>query len=634
MTIEFLKGILFCLSSAGYIAFLSECGKIKFAFVPFLYICIVVIVLYVFALLGNLYVGSLVCLIVGFVLGAIVIAYKRKQLKTSSTIKELLWFVLILLPFFLIYRAIPSTFVFTVWDEFTWWGISIKWMYEHNSLFTAEAPLHYKHYPPVQQLFQYYFTKTLGWSEAKVLYAQVIFLLAALMATAGGLLRDKSLLGAFAFITSCAFLYFFGFSFSSIYVDALVAVTFAATVILAMFEKPNLMGTVQIAVAVFVLVLLKQIGLLLSLIVIAIYSINICFYYLEVAQEKRSLKKSTTALIANKALLFSSLVSILVVSFSVLLAFKSWEWYVKSIGAYNSLAIPMIESFFQDPLLHRVGLTAIEFLHKFNEQGFFITQLAVKPSIHTLTLGMAFIGMCAIAFIPRNQRYKNLYFSVVLIIGAVAYEAFLFLAYILFFPEWEGVRMYSFERYSGTYYLGWLLILFAIIVKLVESKNIIYFTIAFGIAICVIAVKFSPSQFVRDFRAITPPQGIIDIRSRISELVTVVKQQIKQGEKVHFISQKSDGFEKAVYNFSMIPYEGTIACWSLGKKYSENDIWTCDRKLSEILREYDYLVIHAADEQFWLNNSTLFEPSAYGLKSGVFKVVRVGENLKLKIISN
>jgi hypothetical protein len=73
----------------------------------------------------------------------------------------------------------------------------------------------------------------------------------------------------------------------------------------------------------------------------------------------------------------------------------------------------------------------------------------------------------------------------------------------------------------------------------------------------------------------------------------------------------------------MLPYTSSMEwCWSLGKKYAESDVWTCDTSLAGQLKGYDYLAVYKGDKQFWDHAVALFTSEAKDFSSGVFKVIR------------
>ena len=71
----------------------------------------------------------------------------------------------------------------------------------------------------------------------------------------------------------------------------------------------------------------------------------------------------------------------------------------------------------------------------------------------------------------------------------------------------------------------------------------------------------------------------------------------------------------------MLPYESQWWCWSIGKKYTDEDVWTCDKKLDEVVKDYQYLAIYRADNQFWENNQIFFDPASIGKTSGVYRIL-------------
>jgi hypothetical protein len=98
-------------------------------------------------------------------------------------------------------------------------------------------------------------------------------------------------------------------------------------------------------------------------------------------------------------------------------------------------------------------------------------------------------------------------------------------------------------------------------------------------------------------------------------------------DKVYFIAQNTNGFERVMFYYAMLPYTSSMEwCWSLGKKYTESDVWTCDTGLAGQLKGYDYLAVYKGDRQFWDHAGALFAPEAKDLSSGVFKILRRSNN--------
>ena len=178
-----------------------------------------------------------------------------------------------LIPYFLLYTRVSGNYLFTGWDEFSFWGTSIKIIFESNSLYLADSPTVLKHYPPAQQLFQYFILKNSWWSEKNVLLAQGIFILSCLLFVASNLVKNLHI-SLILFYTFCISLYFFGYDFSHIYVDPLLSTFFAACLIWTIKKRKTILEYLVFYIAIAVLVLIKEIGFLLALIIFPVFVIN------------------------------------------------------------------------------------------------------------------------------------------------------------------------------------------------------------------------------------------------------------------------------------------------------------------------------------------------------------------------
>jgi len=87
-----------------------------------------------------------------------------------------------------------------------------------------------------------------------------------------------------------------------------------------------------------------------------------------------------------------------------------------------------------------------------------------------------------------------------------------------------------------------------------------------------------------------------------------VKKYIQPGEKVYFVAQNSNGFERSMFYYAMLPYTSSMSwCWSLGKKYYEGDVWSCDVNLTSLIDGYSYLAVYRGDDQLWQSANKLFD---------------------------
>ena len=210
----YLKTLLLILSFAGYLTYLSRRVGLSIAQAPFIFCCLICIFLYSFAIVDELVLGAYFAFILGLAL--LVISTYNKSLQTHLLKSFNCSCVIYIVPYGLLFIAISQGFKFLGWDEFSFWALSQKIIFDTGALYKENSPISYKFYPPAQQLFQYYLTKMTFWSEKNVLFAQIFWVLSGLMCVAGTLI-NKSLYAAITFLFSCAFLYYFNFSFSKFF---------------------------------------------------------------------------------------------------------------------------------------------------------------------------------------------------------------------------------------------------------------------------------------------------------------------------------------------------------------------------------------------------------------------------------
>jgi hypothetical protein len=628
--------ILLLLSSVGYVSYFILEHRLKFSSAQFVYVMCVTLILYFCAIIGFLQVGVMLALGIGIALLAVVLFRHFAKLKNSfrHPSGEAICGSFYLVPVLIFYASISSAFLFTGWDEFSFWASSIKVIYQTNALYVEGSPVAFKAYPPGQQLFQYYVTYLSAWSEKNVLLAQIVFMLSCLICVTGSLHKKITPLSIATYFASCALIYYFGLDFAHIYIDGLLGLIFAAALSLALTSR-GIKGTLIVSASVALLVIAKQIGLILSLVVVAVYFLVSVF---RARAESEDLKFHCGSLLKYA-------VSALACLAAVYFTFKTWGWYVKSINAKTSFLLPDLTAVFQTPILERLGATSIEFIRRLHTDAYisftpdFISvvlgKIDVFPNISYLiikhlppAMALSVSGLlgslvvCSIICVllsEKTERLKNLSVVACLAVGGVGYLAFLFICYLVFFSEYEGVRLASFERYVSSYFLAWSLIVLAFYSASIDNIKSRYLKLI-GVVPIICIILFPPFKFYSDMTLIESPPEPLNVRLKVESLSSAVKERIQPGEKAYFISQNSTGFEKYAFNYEMIPNNSVWWCWSVGELYFAEDAWTCKSSLPSLLSGYKYLVIYHADEKFWQDNSQYFAADSRGKESGAYEI--------------
>lgn len=605
---------LLFLSTFGYVSFIATRSSFRWGQSPFIFCCFIVLFLYYFALFDFLIFGAYAALCLGLIL--LLIYLLSKKLSFEFFKNNFLVILLIAFPFIIFYISISSDFKFLLWDEFSFWASSQRLIFETDQLFKEDSPIFFKSYPPSQQLFQYYFTKIFFWSEKNILYAQIFWILSALLCVSSSLINNP-LRSSIIFLISCTFLYFFQYSFSTIYSDALLSVCFAAAVALAYSQKPLFINTILFSIVISTLLLIKEIGIIIALVTFSIFCTSrLIFSY----QSNSSYR--------------NSLLSLFIPSLSILmfvgLTFKSWSWYTASINAPRVLVLPSLSIFTEPSFQPRFSNTLNEFITRISKPGYlsiFENKFTLGPSLTALLLSVIVLSFVLIVRSPSTQRPKISATLVILFFGFFGYLIALLYSYLFVFTEYEGIRLASFERYLSSYLLAWFLILFSFSSELffkIYNKKSITFLLCFFILFSYLI----PKNFINDVKSIHSSGHDFELYEDINKFALKIKPHLNSSDKVFFIAQNSNGLERVMFYYAMLPYATSMSwCWSLGNKYFEGDVWTCDSDLADMLNGFSYIAIYRADTQFWSKVGNLFDPQTIGDTRGLYKINRTNNSI-------
>lgn len=605
----YIKIILLLLSFVGYVTYISKRGGLSLAQAPFLFCCFISIFLYVFAISGSLVLGAYLAFAIG--LSLFVLSIYKKWLRSHIFQNFDFSHLIFIAPYCVLYFAIAPEFKFLGWDEFSFWASSQKLIFGTGELYKEHSPIFLKSYPPGQQLLQYYLTKMTFWSEKNVLFAQIFWVLSGLMCVSGTLIK-RPIHAAMTFLTSCAFLYYFNFSFSTLYSDPLLGVCFAACVAFAYTHKSGLISSLVLFLSMATLVLIKEIGIFLALVALAISFVSRC---LDTESTETALfKKISYAVISTLAL-----------TAALFAVSKTWSWYLSTINSIRPISVPGLTDFSLSPLRERTAQTMAELWTRISKSGYLTvadTPLAVSPSVLAFIAGMIILSALLVVITSKHHRLKAGLTTAILTGGAFAYIAVLIFSFLVVFTEYEGVRLASFERYLSTYAFAWFLILYTLLIAETSRREFKY-AVFIQFACIGLTLYFVPRVYFQEVSKIQSIGPVNDLRVSVDNFSLMVKKHIARDEKVYFIAQNTNGLERAVFTYAMLPFTSSMEwCWSLGQKYFDGDVWTCNTSLESVLKGYTYLALYSADEQFWKNNAAFFDPSVHGSKSGVFKINR------------
>jgi hypothetical protein len=617
--------LLLVLSCTGYIGQLAALRSVGLHKAPFIFCCFVSLVLYSFALLGTLETGLRFAVVLGLLLFVWRLWQLSQSIRCTASLKSDLLLarplrdvakLLYAIPFVVLYISIDAKFKFLLWDEFSYWASSAKIIFETNALFHNESPIFFKSYPPLQQLFQYYFTKLTFWSEKNVLYAQIFWVLSALLCIAG-VFAKKSSHVAVVFLTSVGFLYFFEYSYSTIYSDPLLGVCFGASLALAFDQDGSKSKILLFFLSIAALLLLKEIAILLALVAIAVFVISL-------------FRSQANTLTTRREAYLITIKSVSTVALGLLAVAQSWAWYVAKIQGSRELAANSLQTLFKPAMQLRLEQTSTEFVARLFKSGYvhLANQVSLyRPSIIVLCAGLILVSCLLIYCRKKNERLTLSLNVLIITMGAAGYAAALFLSYLLVFTEYEGVRLASFERYLSSYILAWLLITYALTAAAIEAQPKLRAWLSQLIVGFVLFLCF-PNIYFKDLRKIASEGPALVVRESTEAFAAQLKPSLQTGDKIYFIAQASNGLERTMFYYAMLPFTtSTSWCWSIGPKYFDGDVWTCNTRLQELLKGFDYLALFNGDRQFWDQERAIFDSVSGDKTAGLFKIHRIDGNI-------
>jgi len=626
-----MQSLLLFFSVAGYLYFFHIYGKCKLIQAPFFFVTFIICVLYLFAINGYLALGAYFCLILGLFLG-VVTAYLNKAYYLngdyrSKFTKINLYEVFYLLPLVTAIFFIPSNYQFMDWDEFSFWGLSIKIIAAADSLYNASYPTEYNHYPPGQQLFQYFIIKFTGWSEKNALYSHIILCFSVLLYIAGSFYKNATLKTLLSFYAASMLIYYFGFVYASVYSDKLLAFYFCAAVVCAYFARSQIINLILLCFVLMALVLIKQVGLLMAMLVTTIYCIA--------NYPSRSDLKAYSAgsLITGYFYTYRFLaISVICLLGSIYFSYQSWKWYVVSIGANKTYYSPGLIEFFEGERLQMLGAVLSEFIKRIQIPNF-VAIGGFGISLLNTTYIFLIASLIGIAICNRSIRLRFSFVLAIIFVGWIGYILFHLYAYQVFFGKWEALALSSFERYAAIYCLSWMLfIYFAISSDLLGFKS--------KIASSLVLI-FCGITFIGLYPKLRWDLGEsfttynYDILQRINGDKVLVDAHLKNADSIYFISQGATAYDRWAFYYAVYPKMKQFNPWSL---CSARDGYACSYKsLSEGLVGSNYLMLSKADDYFWEQAGHLFDSAEYGTKSGLYaieykdgivvKLTRVGQPL-------
>lgn len=591
--------ILFVILSGSIFYSIKFKNKIDNNFIT--WIMSIIFILYILGLFGILKIGSYLILFISLGMFIYDVYYLYKNRKDSNLwelifTKGLFVFFIMLLVFNIIhYGRVLYNF-----DEFSHWGDVVKAMYTIDAFSTSPSSMSaFQSYPPAMALFQYLWVKLAGSFNESLLFICFNVVGVCLFLPFISTIKSKKeyFLGTILLLI-CPMMLFDNF-YHALYIDAMVGLFFGFIILKIIKEKDySFEFCINISLALFILVLLKDVGFFFALISIIVLIIDLF--------KKKKIKIKDI----NKYKKF--LFMLLICFISVLFAKESWNLCIKLSDANVSFGDKI------DFLVLVKILTGQIIDYRREVISNFISALYSK-TIVTGIINLDFIRLSILLFILfrfflTKKDIDNKTLSV-LYSGLVIYTIGLCILYLFRFIPYEAVNLASFSRYLSIYLVGMLFIICVLVVS--DYKKVLILLLVF--------MMFIPySGIVNIFSSLTDAKTN---RNNYLNAVNYIDKHVTKDEKVYVLVQNSGGFEYWNLRFLLRPraINHYYFTWSIGTKYNDEDIWTLDTNSSEWFKtlqeeKFDYVYIYKCDEKFIDEFGELFDRKDNIINNTLFKV--------------
>lgn len=594
----------------------------------------IMLVMYVFGLIGKLKLGIYFIVLLFNLLGIISSIIYIKKRKWNEIINKIyssgnIFFTIL----YIVFAITTFNKAFSIWDEFINWSMVNKNMVYLNdfitnpnstAMFSSPSGL----YPPFPTILQYFFCKILG------VYSQGIELFAINMLGFSFMLnifknlntKKATVLASIIFIImAIPAIFCDSLFYLSVYVDTLIGmkISFIFFEFFSMDVKDKFKW-LELIFASVALAFTKSTGIFI--LVILCFTLLIYVLISNIKDKKRT-KEYFISFIKDKNLYL--IISMLIVG---IIFCGSWQIYTrykinlnKSIQnenveeadayiGYDGNPITYIFKVFFGAFLEgnsnsenmnmdmqSVGNMAKDFFDKDYYSG--------KPFNMSAStwMGISLIFLIIIYKLINDKEEKRKFkkFSICITIGEMLYMAFLQTAYIIVFHNLEGISHASLQRYLGSYLMA--VVIFEIYIFIdYMNRNKIKFSQTYFIILAAIVFIFTPMQVISNATLSAGVYNQAEQKKVLNDrwVSDNVKKLVKDTDKIYPVHQTGTKDSLGLrFRYYMTPIKtANIETFS-----EENKRFTFEKWKKILYNDYDYVFVIQPDEYFIDNYKTLFE---------------------------
>lgn len=532
------------------------------------------------------------------------------------------------------------------WDDFSHWMLQGKVIALSHALPAKDDPVVFKDYPAGAALFRYFMNLGSSFNEGHAITAQGLITLAAI----GTVLQDAKWSqwpGALAlFVIGYLSVYLLGDGFNTVLVDQALGSVFGATLAVYFLAPADRASSVwRAAAGIAALPLLKPIGFHLAVLATAIILLDQMIRWAAIRKFRVQLSPEDHRSYKRHLAVAGLIVTL---PFITLAGWQHYAGQVQDRPTFDGRpSASQVFRIFSPQATDRDRATIGAFASAFsNESATIIDQLPnlqaiidSSPALQRLKLAttnppqlvpiptmqwviilaLAGVGICMVQSTGMRMRSLSLQFCLVFGFGFYAFGHLL--VYLFAFSEHEGRTVASFGRYMRTYFLGWSIVLSALIALACRDGTWRRPLQIATVIMSLMALAFLPSRAMKLLLEPAPP--MIPQRAELQAPLELIKRHVAAGTRVYAVFQNTNGFELWITKYELAPVGSNVDCWSIGRPYGAGDVWTCDLTATELRKRllgYDYLYLGRVDERFWERFAEAFPGVALSRNALLFEL--------------
>lgn len=500
-----------------------------------------IIIIFICGLFNNLSLGVNIIKIITFIAMIFNLFHLKKVIKNKN-IKEELKFILT--PGFFIYTILfiffcylNRNFILEDYDEFNHWGLIIKNMFYYNGYGTvSNSRVTFNEYPPLTANFSYILLKLNNvFLEDRTLIGQNILYLSLIIPITSKINYKKSLKKLILSLVIILFvpMIFYKAFFYNLLVDGLMGILFGIGLyIIYQNDEDKNYKIMSFVLIITSLVLIKNTGLFLGVLLIIYYLFDLLFINKEKLKSKE-IKKLLLLLLIPLILIISWYIKIYLGKYRV-------EWKIDNINIEEK----------------------VEDKEKIKEDFFdaFITKRQFTAKNVSISFCIIFlIGYSLYIFELIKNDSKKKYLSLVIFHSLVflLFSLFLLWVYLNLFISVEARILSCFERYLSTLLISWLMLNSLILLNKPINLKTIYLFLLF-------IIFFTPFDNLKN-RYIDKENFKTFLQTEKNNYTKISKYQnlITNKDRVYFYSNIANPFVVKInryefFNINIINQDGNF----------------------------------------------------------------------------